>query len=135
MPYHFEIIDNLPAPTILSTVTDPFDAVRDIKPSMRDLNDLLASIEGDNVYIIIDQLDMEMSFANAIQVLATVFLPNAEVPTDQLLHNRVRMIVLARSAVAKLGVKSLRQDQYGNRTLELFETREEAFDYIRQAAA
>src|SRR5690349_5685979 len=68
MPYQFEILDNLPVPTVLSTVTNPFDAGRDVIPSMRELNSLLGGIEGERVFVVVDQLDMEMTLGNAVQV-------------------------------------------------------------------
>jgi hypothetical protein len=133
MPYTVQQLDNLPVPTVLATMTEPFDTGKEAPVSIGEVNATLAQIEGDLVYIIIDLSQLNLNLGNLMQGFAMAYLPHEEVRTEHMLDDRVRTLMIGTGEMMKIAVKSLQQDQYGNHHVELFPTVDEALAHIRQA--
>lgn len=134
MPYTIQQIDGLPAPTILNTITAPLDVGKDIPEMMGQANAMLKAIDGRVVYVIADVSNLSLSFSDIVQGLASALNPNRDAGSVQWYDPRVRTILIGSGTLLSLVVKSTRQDQYGNRQMELFETLDEALVHIRSAA-
>lgn len=133
MPYTIEQLNDLPYPTVLATMTEPFDSAGDTLRSVNDCNTVLAQTEGDPVYFIINLSQLNLNLSNLMQGLASAFLPHSDVKTDHLFSSRVKSIMIGSGPLMKLAVSSAGQNQYGSRQMELFETLDEALDHIRHA--
>ena len=128
-------VNDLPFPTVLVSMSEPFDTAGETPASVNESNTMLAGIEGDPVYLIIDLSHVKSTLGNLMEGLAGALLPHDDLNTDQVFASRTRLIMIGSNALIKLAVRAAGQDQYGNRRMEFFETVDEALAHIRQAGA
>ena len=107
---------------------------RDIPEIMNAANEALSGIEGNVIYVIADVSQLSLSFGDIVQGLASAFSPSSDVRKVPPYDNRVRAILIGSGTLIRLVAAGGRQDQYGNRQLEVFETLDEALAHIRQAS-
>ena len=133
MSYKVEQLDGLPFPTILAAMSEPFDTAKETPLSVNESNELLARIDGNPVYLIIDLSQTKTNLSNIMQGLAGALLPHDDLKTDQVFSRRVRLIMIGSGSLMKMAARAAGQDQYGNRHMEFFGTVDEALAHIRQA--
>ena len=135
MAYTVEQLQGLPFPTILAQMSEPFDTARETPDSVNESNALLAGLEGDPVYLIIDLSQVKTTLGNIMQGLAGALLPHDGLHTEHVFASRTRMLMVGSSGLVKMAVKAAGQDQYGNHRMEFFETLDAALEHIRNAAS
>ena len=133
MSHTVELLDGLPFPTVLCSMSEPFDTAKETPDSVNESNVILAGIEGDVVYLIIDLSQVNTTLGNLIQGLGAALLPHAELKSDQVFSSRTRLIMIGSNSLVKMASRAAGQDQYGNRHMEFFPTVDEALAFIRQA--
>ena len=101
MPYTIQQLDDMPAPTVLAQMLEPFDQNSDTLSSLSEADRLLAGIEGDTVYLIIDLSLLVVDMGGLMQGFATAFLPNNGVATDHVFASRVRTLMIGSGSRSK----------------------------------
>ena len=64
MAHTVEQLDDLPFPTVLAAMLEPFDTPLETPQSVNESNTLLAGLEGDPVYLIIDLSRIKANLGN-----------------------------------------------------------------------
>lgn len=115
-------------------MSEPFDTARETPASVNESDAMLAGLDGDPVYLIIDLSHVKSTLGNIMEGLAGALLPHDDLNTDQVFAARTRLIMIGSSGLIKVAVRAAGQDQYGRHRMEFFETLDEALEHIRQAA-
>lgn len=132
MPFTIEERTDLPAPTVVVTMQEPFDSARDSLLSTGAANSQVAAIEGDLVYVIVDLSQLKLDLSSLMEGFAAAFLPHEGVSMDHVMASRVRTLMIGTGSLMKMAARAAGQEQYGSRQIELFPTLDKALDFIRQ---
>jgi len=124
----FEIQQLKDEPIVVITCHNPFDFTGDIAAANRQVAALLEN--GETITRIIDFTEIEMTFANLVESLAT---KTREEP-GSLRDPRVRTVLVGTHELVVMKAQSLRQEQYGGLDVPLFESLDEAIAHCRQLA-
>lgn len=133
MPYTIAPIENLPAPAILVTLTDPYDANTEPPRMINEADAAVAQIAGDLVYVVVNPTGVKMNLGLIMSAMAAAFVPHHDISTQHLDAERVRTIMIGSNSLIKMATNATGQDQYGNRKIELFPTVDAALEHIRLA--
>jgi hypothetical protein len=134
MPYSIERLDTT-VPAVLTRITNPMDPSTELVRMLNELDDLMSRIEGKVVYSIVDASHLTVNFADVVAGLASAFRPGSDAAMPHLFNRRVTPILIGSGALLMLLVKSIRQQQYGRRHMQLFTTLDEALAHISQTHA
>ncbi len=122
-------IEKLPdQPVIVITVTEPFDHFKELPAGFRKFQELAASVQG-TIYRIIDVTGWRVPFNAVVDGLAADTRGGAA--TDP----RVRTVLVGSGEMVELGVKAVKQRQYGGREMALFASMDEALAYVNAELA
>lgn len=131
MSYTVQQIKDLPAPTIVATLSDPYNAIDEAPQMVNELDRAVAKLAGDPIFVVADLTALSLDLETIIQGLAAAFVPRKDISTQNLDADRVRTIMIGTSSLMKLAAKAGGQDQYGNRSIELYPTLDAALEQIR----
>lgn len=126
MPVAVEQIPN--QPIIVVTVTEPFDPFKEMPVSTRQFQELTASIQG-TIYRIVNVTRLKMLFNDLVNVLA------ADTRGGAGADPRVRTVIVGSGEMVELGVKAMKQQQYGAKETPMFASMDEALAYVNAELA
>ncbi len=126
MPVAVEQIPN--QPIIVVTVTEPFDPLKEMPVSNRQFSEIAATIQG-TLYRIVEITRLKIGFNDLVNVLAvdTRSGPGAD--------PRVRTVIVGSGEMVELGVKAMKQRQYGAKETPMFASLDEALTYVNAELA
>jgi len=124
-------IQRLPGePIIINTLAADFNVSRDALPSLQETFTLVEEIGGP-VYSIMDVRQLSISFSDLVLGMGMLTRGEMALFTDP----RLRLIAVGASGLAAMGAKALSQAQYGNLSVHLCDTVDEAIAYAREQVA
>ena len=126
MPVAVEQLPN--QPIVIVTVNTPFDPLKEMPVSTRQFNELIASIQG-TIYRIIDVTRWSVPFNDLVNVLASD--TRGGVGADP----RVHTVIVGSGEMVALGVKAMKQQQYGARETPMFASLDEALAFVNAELA
>ncbi len=115
-------------PIILYTYSNPYKANEEIQAVIDGATELTAGIPG-TVYAIHDVHNVKVSFSELVSSMGTAIKSFRELKPDFL--ERTKTILVGTSSLLKLAADSFNQVQYGELSVELFDTVNEALAYAR----
>ena len=130
-PYSVKQLD-LPAPTMPGQAPRLFDPTYENRQMVAQVNSLLSRDDSSPVYMIFDLAQFKMSLNELMFGLAAVAASNAYVNRSVLFNNRVKIILVGTSKLIGSTSRRARQDQYGCRPSQYFNTLDEAMESISQ---
>ena len=113
-------------PIVVTTYSEPYHPEKDIVESNHEINAILKEIDG-KIYLINDIREVDFSFSQVVVSMATAFKDRSALPPD-----RINGIAVGTQAMLKLFVNSAKQFQYGEVSIERFDTVEEAIAFVRE---
>ena len=125
MPIVYETVPNEPN-IYFSRATNPFDPTVDSQGALEALTKLPETVEG-KLYIISDVREIDPGFSDVVIGMAEA----AANPNSPMRNERVVIVTLAKGVILKMMVDWMKQAQYGNIELQLFETEEEALAHMK----
>jgi hypothetical protein len=117
-------------PVVICTLEKGFNLGRDTAPYAKELQALLDS-QPEQVYLITDARQLEVSFGDLIQGLTVVARGDLAVVRHPKIIN---LITVGRSALLDLGSNALKQAQYGslNIPVQVYTRMEDAWSFIQK---
>lgn len=127
MPY--SIVKLPDEPVVISTLYADYNNSKEGEASMSDTTVMLDA-QAEPVYYVFDVSKYSPSLDD---VLASVNWGGVKCNTPSFSHPNVREpIIVSRSAMVKLAAKGLKSATWGNKSIQVFDTLDEALAYTRQ---
>ena len=113
-------------PIVVTTYSEPYPPDKDIVEANHQVKAILEQIDGP-IYLINDIRSVEFNFSQVVVSMATAFKDRSSLPPDRIIG-----IAVGTQSMLKLFVNSAKQFQYGEVSIERFDTVEEAIAFARE---
>ena len=129
MSFTVEKRDDISA--IIITFHTDFGGGRQIKRYVSEIVDLLDNCDGP-VYQIVDSADLKLSF-NDVMLMIKEAVTNKQVISNH--PNSKGIVIVTNKRFYKMAAKGLNTRSFGHLKLEIFESLDEALNWVREQAA
>lgn len=124
----FEVTQYQDKPVIISTLTRPFHFDSDTRLLNIEGVKLIDSI-GEPVWSIVDFSALDITFSELTVALSSF----AKASPGEIKQRVIQFVFVGEDDMASIAAKGVQQDQYGNTASAVFETLDEAIQYIAGA--
>lgn len=120
-------VEKLPdEPIIVATIHEDYDLVNEIPLSDRAVRDILQTVDEPQSYII--HFELQLSFDEIL--LGATKVARGQDPLWH--HPYIKQVILvSNDASMKISAAGMSADMFGNLNIQVFETLEDALDYVR----
>ncbi|MBN1679248.1 MAG: hypothetical protein JW966_03085 [Anaerolineae bacterium] len=120
-------------PIIVITVTPPFDSYKDVIQKLEAIEAIANTIDSPIIYRINDY--SAVTQASLDDIMTVLARETRSGSAGSLADPRVRSVAVGSDEMIRLAATSLKQTQYGNLDVPLFESYDDALAYIREDMA